>query len=95
MKNKLCILTCENFSKELAAVIKSDEFDDTVMSVFPARCGRPPLNWDEIGEVIRGWDNCVQCKILGGSCCAKLEDSRKESEESGKCFIQSLGQCFY
>ncbi len=92
MKNKLCILICDNFSKELAAVIKSDEFDDVTMSVFPARCGRPPLSWDELGEIIRDCGNWVQCKIMGSSCCAKLEDHPKEP---GNCCIQNLDQCFY
>jgi len=55
MKNKLCILVCENFKKELAATALSEKFDDVVTATFPARCGRPRIEWNELDQIIRSW----------------------------------------
>ncbi len=92
MNNNMCMFICENFKHELAAVIAADEFDDVGMSVFPARCGRPPLDWDELSEHIGSCGDGVRCAILGSSCCAKLADPPGEFSH---CRVHKLNQCFY
>ncbi|MDM8515560.1 ATP-binding protein [Desulfobacterales bacterium HSG16] len=92
MNNKLNILVCKNFEKELNAVIESENFDDVAFATFPARCGRPPMKWDELNPAIRSCEDCRDVYVLG-SCCINGLDNH--SKESGHNQVYKVGQCGY
>lgn len=70
MSGKLGILCCRNFHAEISAAIVAEGFNDVVAVDFPARCGRPPVSWDELRELLPA--DCTQLIILGRSCLQGL-----------------------
>ena len=72
MSAQVCILCCHNFHAEIAASIVAEGFDDVVAVPFPARCGRPPVSWEELRPSIPA--DCKQIIILGRSCLHGLGD---------------------
>lgn len=93
MKNKLCILVCENFKKELAGIALSEKFDNVATVTFPARCGRPRIEWNEVEQIVRSCGaDCSQVHLLGSCCIAGLEGLPGESE---RYRFHRLDQCFY
>jgi len=39
--NKLCLLVCDQFSKETQEAIKSEGFEDVMLSIYPRFCEHP------------------------------------------------------
>lgn len=66
----LCILSCHNFQAEVNAAIAAEGWHDVVACGFPARCGRPPISWDELRSLLP--DNCSQVVLLGRACLNTL-----------------------
>jgi len=92
MADKLIISVCGNFKKELAAVIAEEEFADVESAIFPATCGRPPIEWHHLERAIHSNDDCSRCDVLGRSCIAKLTTQPKEL---AYCHLHKLEQCFH
>lgn len=67
---RLCILSCTGFHAELQACVQAEGWSDVCCVALPARCGRPPLSWDEIGAVLPA--GCSQLVLLGRACHAGL-----------------------
>ena len=70
MSGKLCFLVCHNFLHEINAAISAEGWPDVVAADFPARCGRPPVSWNELRTVLP--EGCVQVVILGHACLGGL-----------------------
>ena len=70
MSARLCILGCRNFREEVAAAIAEEGWSDVVAVAFPARCGRPPLAWEEMRALLP--EGCTQLVVLGRACLANL-----------------------
>lgn len=90
MKDRLCVLSCRNFHAEVAAAIAAEGWEDAVCVAFPARCGRPPLAWDELRALIPA--DCGQLLLLGRACLQALG-----KPPAGFPAIRTLafGQCFH
>jgi diguanylate cyclase (GGDEF)-like protein len=71
MTDKLCLLCCENYRAAFEATIAAEGWTDIALSVFPARCGRPPMNWDELRPLLAA--DCTQVEVVGNACLAELE----------------------
>lgn len=70
MSEKLCILCCQNFRLEVAAVIESEGWLDVYVAAFPPRCGHPPLTWNELRPLVS--EECSQVILFGRSCLKDL-----------------------
>ncbi|MBN2002707.1 MAG: DUF1638 domain-containing protein [Anaerolineae bacterium] len=68
---RLCLLTCDFFAKEVAAVIAAEGWSDVDSIAFPARCGRPPLSDAELSELVKG-RKYDAVHIIGGRCACAL-----------------------
>lgn len=66
----LCILGCHNFQPEVAAAIAAEGWSDVVSAEFPARCGRPPVDWNELRALLPA--ACSQVVLLGRACLNRL-----------------------
>ncbi len=66
MTGRLCFLCCENFRPELMAAVAAEGWGDIDVAAAPARCGRPPLSWDELRPLLP--KDCTQMIIFGRSC---------------------------
>jgi len=73
MNHKLCILVCEHFKNELAAVIALEQLDNVKLATVPARCSRPPLGWNELERAFNDCGDCQTALVSGGCCITKLE----------------------
>jgi signal transduction histidine kinase/DNA-binding NarL/FixJ family response regulator len=96
MTNTLCILVCEHFQTEVLTAIESERetegFRDVVVCIFPARCGRSPINWEELTCVLPGRGENMRMEVLGGCCLANV-DNPPDNVQS--CHVSRLAQCFY
>jgi signal transduction histidine kinase len=73
MTARLCILCCRNFHEEVAAAIAAEGWNDVFAVAFPARCGRPPLTWDELRTLLP--EDCTQLVVLGRACLTNLGEA--------------------
>jgi diguanylate cyclase (GGDEF)-like protein/PAS domain S-box-containing protein len=70
MPGKLCILSCYGFHREIAAAVAAEGWDDVTVAAFPARCGRPPVSWEELSPLLS--EDCTQAVVLGRACLGEL-----------------------
>jgi len=83
-------MICQNFEQEVKTVIESEHFDGVTLITYPARCGNPPLQWDEV-MALTG-PHYTRVYILGGCCLAELMATTKPSENYQ---LHHVEQCFY
>jgi signal transduction histidine kinase len=90
MAGKLCIFCCHNFLQEVGAGRTAEGWDDVVVAGFPARCGRPPVAWDELQALLPA--ECTQIIVLGRACLQGLSDPPPGFPPAR---IVSVAQCFH
>jgi len=90
MAGKLCFLGCHNFHREMEAAIAAEGWDDVCSIVFPSRCGRPPLDWDELASLLP--KDCDQIVIFGRACLSNLHEPPNSFPPVK---IHNLEQCFH
>jgi len=93
MTGRLCILSCQNFYPEMAAAIAAEGWEEVTAVAFPARCGRPPMSWEELRPLAEGCDGAV---VLGRACLHGLGEPPKgfppvKLLPQGECFHQVAG----
>ena len=66
MAARLCILCCHNFATEVRAGVTAEGWPDVSVVDYPARCGRPPVSWEELRLLLPA--DCTQLIILGRAC---------------------------
>ena len=92
MDNRLTILVCKHFEGEGKAISQMSEFREVDFVSFSARCGRPPLCWQELEELIPDPDNRSRIELVGGCCLSTL----MKAPDIKKRFRQrKMDQCFY
>ncbi len=87
---KLCIFGCQNFHSEIQACLATEAWPDVVSRAFPARCGRPPLRWDELRALLP--EGCSDVVILGRACLGALGNPPSDFPTT-RVLIQE--QCFH
>jgi signal transduction histidine kinase len=90
MTTKLCILGCHNFHQEVGAGVTAEGWNDVVVVAFPARCGRPPVNWDELRPMVPA--DCGQVVVLGRAC---LKDLGEPPAGFPPTRVVPVAQCFH
>jgi len=90
MSARLCILCCHNFHAEVGAGVTAEGWNDVVAVAFPARCGRPPVSWDELRPLLPA--DCGQVVVLGRSCLSKLGEPPADWPPTRSMPVQ---QCFH
>jgi hypothetical protein len=92
MADRLCLLVCESLEREVKAVVESERFDDVVVRVFPAHCGRLQMGWEAWREIIHaGEQDCSQVYLLGSSCIAGLQ---ARPDELKHCRLHNMDGCY-
>lgn len=74
MGSKLCILVCENLSREAESVISSESWNDVALSVFPASCGHANVEKAIHGIVQASEVDRQDTRLLGGACISELQN---------------------
>ena len=90
MSGKLCILTCHNFHREVAAAIAAEGWTDVIAADFPSNCGHPPFNWEALLPLIP--EDCCQIVVLGRVCLSALGNP---PEGFPPTRIVPVEQCFH
>ncbi|MFO1200044.1 MAG: ATP-binding protein [Burkholderiaceae bacterium] len=73
MAAKLYVAACRNFAPEFEAAIAAEGWDDVVAVAFDARCGRPPLAWDELAARVPA--DAARIVVHGRACLQGLGDA--------------------
>ena len=63
MTPRLAVFSCAHLEQEVRAILASETWPDVVARSFPARCGRPPLGWEELET-----EGAGQVLLVGGAC---------------------------
>jgi signal transduction histidine kinase len=90
MSEKLCIIGCHNFHREVAAAIAAEGWDDVFAAEFPSRCGHPPVTWEELRALIP--ECCDQLVVMGRACLSVLGEPPRDFPPTQ---IVHLEQCFH
>jgi signal transduction histidine kinase len=72
MSARIGILCCHNFHGEVCAAVKAEGWTDVTPIEFPARCGRPPLGWEELRSLLPA--DCGHLIIMGRACLGGLAE---------------------
>ncbi len=70
MTDRFCILSCRYFTKEIGAIISTEEWDDVTTCAFSSCCGRPPITWDDLRILLS--EDIEQLVVLGSVCLKNL-----------------------
>jgi signal transduction histidine kinase/DNA-binding NarL/FixJ family response regulator len=89
MTANICILVSQIFQKEVEAIQELEEFESVTFLTYPARCGCPHLEMEELASLIKTPGEYNQIHIIGGFCLAKLEKSGFKNLK-----IHELEPCF-
>ncbi len=92
MDNKLCFLVCSYYKAETEAVVQAEHFKNGEIAVFPGRCGRPPVEWEELTKAVSTVDDNDQVYALGGLCTAPLEN---QPGKQGRIRFHNPPQCLH
>ncbi|MFC1556098.1 PAS domain S-box protein [candidate division KSB1 bacterium] len=92
MTEKLNILACRNFSREISKVLEADEFKDVILTLLSARCGHPPVSEDEIDSIKKNSEPESDVHILGCCCLTGLPTN---NDPVYQLDVSKLDQCFY
>jgi signal transduction histidine kinase len=89
---QFCILICKHFEREVKAVLSSGAFDDVSMAAFPAGCGSPRMEWDDLCRAAGDCAKSGQVYVFGSCCIAGLG---KPPPDLKHWDVHRLNQCFY
>ncbi len=87
---RVCLLCCRNFRPELEAAVAAEGWRDVSVAAYEARCGHPPVSWDELSPLLS--ERTAQVVILGRTCLQGLGDPPKGWPPVRK---QILEECFH
>ncbi len=73
MSAPIDILCCHNFQREVSAAVSAEGWTDVAVVAFPARCGRPPLAWEELRRLLP--TECAQVLVVGRACLGTLGEA--------------------
>ncbi len=75
MTNKICVLTCHNFEREVAACVVAQGSEEVIVKSFDDACLRPAADRTALVQAVH---ECTQVNmkvaLLGGRCLAGLQD---------------------
>jgi signal transduction histidine kinase len=86
----LCILNCHNLEHEVAAAVAAEGWLDVVTANFPSNCGKPPLAWQKLRQLLP--PDCTQVMVLGRACLSALGPPPDDFPPTR---IIQLEQCFH
>jgi hypothetical protein len=92
MTNKIYLFVCQNLEREARTIQQSPGFEPFEIIVFPAKCGRPAMSWEDFRQLLppaRTLDDLLV--FLGGSCLRTLGPP---PPELGARQVHPTDQCF-
>jgi len=92
LKNKLCIVVCNHYIRELTSVIEAEKFDDVTAAGIPATCGYPSEDPKLTEEILKKFENYGHVELLRGRCQGSQVKSYDSYTSDNIC---KLDQCFY
>jgi hypothetical protein len=90
MTGTLSLLCCENFRPEIEAAVAAEGWTDVTVGSFPARCGRPPLSWNELHPLLGPAG--TGAVVIGNVCLAGLD---KATGNAPPVKLVRQEQCFH
>lgn len=90
MAGRLCIFCCRNFQVEVSDALTAEGWTDVSVVAFPARCGRPPIDWDELRALLP--NDCTQVLVLGRACIQALAEAPADFPALR---VFPLAECFH
>lgn len=90
MATELCILTCGNFFREVAAIIETQQIKDVTVKPFADACLRPGADRALLAQAVSEYSQAgAQVAIFGGRCLAGLQDLQAD----GRVVVYSTEAC--
>jgi signal transduction histidine kinase len=86
---RVAVAVCSNFADEARAALAAPGAAEVSLVVFPARCGRPPLELREVTELAAA-QGCEAAEVLGSACCSAL----RRSELPDGVRVHCMESCF-
>jgi hypothetical protein len=92
-RNKLCLLICENYKREAAAIIKGRGFADVTLLTFPAVCCNSQGEMKALSDFIPLVKNkCGHIAFIGSKCAKRFKPL---SDKKVQLRLKQPEQCFY
>src|SRR6056297_3222307 len=90
----IVVLVCRHFAEEANAAIRELELSNVICRPFAARCGRPPVSFQELETAALDKDTGAAdaSKIVFGGCC--INEVAKSKDKHPGFLICQTQQCF-
>ncbi len=94
MASKLCLLVCQNFLAEAAAIVAEENFADVQVAAFAPTCIRPAGDADTIGRraAERAAQDC-DVAVFGGYCLNGLVTPERGVSGANNVQVASVPRC--
>jgi len=93
MKDKFCLLVCQNYLREVNTIMTGGGFEDVRLLSFPAWCGLQPMDWDDLTNSLSSIENqCDQVHVIGAGCLLGLGEPPLKFKN---LHVHHLEQCFH
>ena len=91
MTAKLCILSCASFDLEASLIAQEPGLHSVTFKTYQNRCGRPPMTWDDMRDIVENPEGYDAIWIFGGCCLSNLQEPPADLQH---CRITHLEHCF-
>jgi len=97
MPNKLYILTCAYFARDVKTALDLDDgVEDIELISFSPDCGQPALSSDNISALIPGYTDSSELLIMGNICIAnEIKNTNETANKKSPYRYLYLEQCFH
>jgi hypothetical protein len=94
MKTQLCLLVCQNFLAEAAAIVVEENFADVQVAAFAPTCSRPTGDAQYIGRLAaeRVGPDC-DVVVFGGYCLNSLATPERGVSGANRVQVAGVPRC--
>jgi diguanylate cyclase (GGDEF)-like protein len=92
-RDKLCLLMCRNYIREIEKILGSAGFDDVIAREYPPACSAPHLAPDAVREIVLNNQREGYDTLLVSGCF--FSERRLLTVMPQSCEIYNIEQCFY
>ncbi|MBI9013134.1 MAG: diguanylate cyclase [Clostridiales bacterium] len=98
MNNKICMVVCGNFFKEIKAIIESEGYKNVRLNVFPSECVTfKKVEYENLVDIIsKTKEECTSYEVFCSSGCVNIksiDESLKTTDD--RVYINKTDVCFH
>lgn len=98
MNNKICMVVCGNFYKEIKTIIETENYENVSISAFPSECVTfKKVEYETLVDVMNKTQNeCISYEILSSTGCVNVKSIAESTKKNNdNVSINVTDVCFH